>query len=54
MSEPTFPYAGVYDDVADADSDYEAIKAPHAGDAIESYDSAMISRQPDARAERAS
>jgi hypothetical protein len=53
MSEPMFPYAGVYDDVADADPDYEAIKALRAGDAIESYDSAIISRQPDAQAKRA-
>jgi hypothetical protein len=33
MSKPMFFFAGVYDDAADADADYEAIKALHAGDA---------------------
>ena len=49
MSKPMFLYAGVYDNVADADADYEAIKALHAGDAIGSYDSVIISRQPDGK-----
>jgi uncharacterized membrane protein len=49
MSKPMFLFAGVYDDVADADADYEAIKALHAGDAIGSYDSAIISKQPDGK-----
>src|SRR5919109_3765899 len=49
MSKPMFFYAGVYDNVADADADYEAIKALHAGDAIGSYDSAIISKQPDGK-----
>jgi len=44
-----FFYAGVYDDVASADADYEAIKALHAGDAIGSYDSAIISKQADGK-----
>ncbi|HTZ87706.1 MAG TPA: DUF1269 domain-containing protein [Solirubrobacteraceae bacterium] len=45
MSEkPMFFFAGVYDDVSDAEADYEAIKALHAGDMIGSYDSAIISK----------
>jgi len=44
-----FFYAGVYDDVADADADYESIKALHSGDAIGSYDSAIISKQADGK-----
>jgi uncharacterized membrane protein len=47
MAKPMFLYAGVYDNVADADADYEAIKALHAGDVIGSYDSAIISKRPD-------
>jgi uncharacterized membrane protein len=49
MSKPMFFFAGVYDDAADADADYEAIKALHAGDAIGSYDSAIITKQPDGK-----
>jgi len=49
MSKPMFFYAGVYDDLAGADADYEAIKALHAGDAIGSYDSAIISKQADGK-----
>jgi uncharacterized membrane protein len=44
-----FMFAAVYDSVVDADADYEAIKALHAGDAIGSYDSAIISRQADGK-----
>jgi uncharacterized membrane protein len=45
MSErPMFFFAGVYGDVEDAEADYEAIKALHAGDMIGSYDSAIISK----------
>ena len=49
MAKPMFFYAGVYDDVSDADADYEAIKALHAGDAIGSYDSAIIRKQADGK-----
>ena len=50
MSEkPMFMYAAVYDDVSGADADYEAIKALHAGDAIGSYGSAIISKQADGK-----
>src|SRR5919109_3540356 len=47
MANPMFFYAGIYDNVADADRDYEAIKSLHKGDAIGSYDSAIIVREPD-------
>jgi uncharacterized membrane protein len=49
MSKPMFFYAGVYDGVADADADYESIKALHAGKAIGSYDSAIISKGQDGK-----
>jgi hypothetical protein len=49
MAKPMFFYVGVYDNTADADADYEAIKALHAGDAIGSYDSAITSKQADLR-----
>src|SRR5215210_7079374 len=49
MAKPMFFYAGVYDNVGDADADYEAIKALHAGDAIASYDSAIITKQADGK-----
>ena len=49
MAKPMFFYSGVYDNVADADADYEAIKSLHAGGAIGSYDSAVIVRRPDGR-----
>ncbi len=42
--KPMFMFAAVYDSVADADSDYEAVKALHAGDIIGSYDSAIITK----------
>jgi uncharacterized membrane protein len=49
MAKPMFFYAGVYDNVRDADADYEAIRALHSGDAIGSYDSAIISKQADGK-----
>jgi uncharacterized membrane protein len=47
MPKPMFFYAGIYDNVADADADYEAIKSLHRGDAIGSYDSAIVVHRPD-------
>ena len=47
MAKPMFFYTGVYDNVADADADYEAIKSLHKGGAIGSYDSAVIVHTPD-------
>jgi uncharacterized membrane protein len=42
-----FFYFGVYDDVAKADADDEAVKALHTGKAIGSYDSVVISKSAD-------
>ena len=47
MAKPMFFYAGVYDSSADAELDYEAIKALHGRGAIGSYDSAIIVHDPD-------
>jgi uncharacterized membrane protein len=47
MPQPMFFYTGIYDNVADADADYEAIKSLHDGGAIGSYDSAVIVHRPD-------
>jgi uncharacterized membrane protein len=47
MAKPMFFYAGIYDSSADAELDYEAIKALHARGAIGSYDSAIIVHRPD-------
>lgn len=47
MAHPMFFYAGVYDDAGVADADYEVIKALHGGNAIGSYDAAIIVREPD-------
>src|SRR4051812_31950120 len=42
MAKPMFFYTGIYDNVADADADYEAIRSLHRGKAIGSYDSAIV------------
>ena len=47
MAKPMFFYTGIYDNVADADADYEAIKSLHRGKAIGSYDSAIVVHTPD-------
>jgi uncharacterized membrane protein len=47
MAKPMFFYAGIYDNSADAELDYDAIKALHARAAIGSYDSAIIVHRPD-------
>jgi hypothetical protein len=47
MATPMFFYAGVYDSGADAELDYNAIKALHDSGAIGSYDSAIIVHHPD-------
>ena len=46
MAKPMFFYTGVYDNVADADADYEAIKSLYKGKAIGSYDSAIVFHTP--------
>ena len=47
MAKPMFFYTGIYDNVADADADDEAIKSLHRGKAIGSYDSAIVVHTPD-------
>jgi uncharacterized membrane protein len=47
--KPMFFFAGVYDDVVDANADYEAIKALYAADDIGSYDAAVIRKQADGK-----
>lgn len=47
MSKPMFFYAGVYDNPTDAEADTNAIKSLNDSDAIGSYDSAIIVKQPD-------
>src|SRR3954471_19010614 len=46
---PMFFFAGVYDDVVDANADYEAIKALYEADDIGSYDAAVIRKQADGK-----
>ena len=46
-TKPMFCFAGTYGDIADAEADYEAVKALHAAGIIGSYDSAIITRQSD-------
>jgi uncharacterized membrane protein len=47
MSKPMFFFAGVYEDVHDAEADYAAIRALHAADIIGSYDAAIVSHTED-------
>ena len=47
MAKPMFFYTGAYNNAADADADYAAIESLHKGDAIGSYDSAVIVHTPD-------
>ncbi|MET0513533.1 MAG: hypothetical protein ABW135_17840 [Thermoleophilaceae bacterium] len=50
MSQPMFFFAGVYEDVADADADYESIKALHAGDFDEAEQEALAAMELSAKA----
>lgn len=45
--KPMFCFAGVYRDVADAEADYEAVKALHRAGTIGSYDAAVITHESD-------
>ena len=47
--KPMFFFAGVYSDLADAEADYDAVKALHAGHIIGSYDSAIISKDSEGK-----
>ena len=45
---PVFLYAAVYDEIADAEADYEAVFDLHAAGAIGTFDSAVIRKEADA------
>ncbi len=47
--EPMFFLAGVYDDAADAEYDYVAVKALHSAAIIGSYDSVIVHEDMDGR-----
>ena len=46
---PVFLYAALYDDIADAELDYEAVFDLHAMGAIGTFDSAVIRREEDGK-----
>ena len=46
---PVFLYAAVYDNVADAEADYEAVFDLHAAGAIGTFDSAVIEKDEDGK-----
>jgi uncharacterized membrane protein len=46
---PMFLFAGVYDNVAEAEDDYAAVKALHSANLIGSYDSAIITKDADGK-----
>jgi uncharacterized membrane protein len=46
---PVFLYAAIYDDIADAESDYEAVFDLHAAGAIGTFDSAVIEKDEDGK-----
>ena len=46
---PVFLYAAVYDEIADAEADYEAVFDLHAAGAIGTFDSAVIRKDDDGK-----
>jgi uncharacterized membrane protein len=46
---PVFLYAAIYDDVAEAEADYEAVFDLHAAGAIGTFDSAVIYKDEDGK-----
>ena len=46
---PVFLYAAIYDNIDDAEADYEAVYELHAAGAIGTYDSAVIRREEDGK-----
>jgi uncharacterized membrane protein len=46
---PVFLYAAVYDQIADAEADYEAVFALHDAGAIGTFDSAVIRKEADGK-----
>jgi uncharacterized membrane protein len=47
--KPVFLYAAVYDDIDDAEADYEAVFDLHAAGAIGTFDSAVIRKEADGK-----
>ena len=47
--KPVFLYAAIYDDIADAEADYEAVFDLHAAGAIGTFDSAVIRKEDDGK-----
>ena len=46
---PVFLYAAVYDEIADAEADYEAVFELHAAGAIGTFDSAVVRKEDDGK-----
>ena len=46
---PVFLYAAIYDEIADAEADYEAVFDLHAAGVIGTFDSAVIRREEDGK-----
>jgi uncharacterized membrane protein len=47
--KPVFLYAAVYDEIADAEADYQAVFDLHAAGAIGTFDSAVIRKEDDGK-----
>ena len=47
--KPVFLYAALYDNIADAEADYEAVFDLHAAGAIGTFDSAVIGKEDDGK-----
>src|SRR3954452_19952842 len=47
--KPVFLYAAVYDEIADAEADYEAVFDLHAAGLIGTFDSAVIRKEDDGK-----
>ena len=47
--KPVFLYAAVYDDIADAEADYEAVFDLHDAGAIGTFDSAVVRKEDDGK-----
>jgi uncharacterized membrane protein len=47
--KPVFLYAAVYDQIADAEADYEAVFDLHAAGAIGTFDSAVVRKEDDGK-----
>ena len=47
--KPVFLYAAIYDEIADAEADYEAVFDLHAAGLIGTFDSAVIRKEADGK-----